>query len=364
MPALDMNNLTCPRCRRSGLVMTEAREDFYRNSAQASGLSAYCRPCTRAYRAERRGLAAAVGAVGEAATEVAAANVVVDAAAFAEFRFGVEIEASNIGIGRASEVVAAAVGGNLRLPDGRAWTVVPDGSVPGGCETVSPILTFADMDMLQKVVRAIRAAGGRADSNCGLHVHVGAEALSPRQLGGLATVAYECQDLVFQALRVANHRAGHTCKKLDVRRVVALAKSRTRESLNRAWYQSSRVQTATKYDSSRYHAINFNSYFLRGTAEFRFFNGTLHAGRVKAAVQLAVAMMAYAKRGGRAAVQTTVYPGSSNTEGVGTIAQLPVSRASMVALLDRIGLVAGEFDTARHHLLASWDEGDEGGAFN
>ena len=60
-----------------------------------------------------------------------------------------------------------------------------------------------------------------------------------------------------------------------------------------AWYGRS-GETPSRYHSSRYHGLNLNSLFFRGTLEFRYFNGTLHAGEVKAYVQLVLAIAAKA----------------------------------------------------------------------
>jgi len=46
----------------------------------------------------------------------------------------------------------------------------------------------------------------------------------------------------------------------------------------------SQGQSAWAFGSSRYHGLNFNSYFYRRTIEFRYFEGTTHAGKVKAYV--------------------------------------------------------------------------------
>ena len=40
----------------------------------------------------------------------------------------------------------------------------------------------SDIEMVQEVVRAIREAGARADSSCGIHVHVGFSEHTPASL--------------------------------------------------------------------------------------------------------------------------------------------------------------------------------------
>ena len=102
-------------------------------------------------------------------------------------RFGIEIET----IGRTREQVARAiqtvVGGTVHHPGcpacydpwhvtdtrGRTWKVMADSSLSADksrqAEVVSPILTYPDIPELQEVVRAVRRAGSRLDSSCGIH---------------------------------------------------------------------------------------------------------------------------------------------------------------------------------------------------
>ena len=41
-------------------------------------------------------------------------------------------------------------------------------------EVVSPVLGYDDIPQLQEVVRAIRRAGGKINSQCGIHIHIDA----------------------------------------------------------------------------------------------------------------------------------------------------------------------------------------------
>ena len=52
------------------------------------------------------------------------------------------------------------------------WKVVPDGSVTGGFEVVSPILRGTEgLEALKTLIIGLDDAGGRIDRRCGLHVH-------------------------------------------------------------------------------------------------------------------------------------------------------------------------------------------------
>jgi Putative amidoligase enzyme len=100
-------------------------------------------------------------------------------------KFGVEIETVRLPQTQIAATVAAALSGrvdaynprNVIDQQGRTWRVVADGSLSGAHngELVTPILTYDDLERLQTVVRALRAAGAKVDRTCGLHIHVGAE---------------------------------------------------------------------------------------------------------------------------------------------------------------------------------------------
>ena len=85
--------------------------------------------------------------------------------------FGIEIETVGLDRNRLAAAIKSVVGGQLAyagnavkvvMTDGRAWSVVPDGSLSGGSlsgEIVSPILGYADIETLQEIIRAVRKAG-------------------------------------------------------------------------------------------------------------------------------------------------------------------------------------------------------------
>ena len=94
--------------------------------------------------------------------------------------FGIEIETTGIGRERTAKAIAAYFGTTAQyrgrhlddwrvpMPDGRHWTVESDGSVTDpDAEVVSPVCRYEDIEMVQEVVRAIRAAGAKADAERG-----------------------------------------------------------------------------------------------------------------------------------------------------------------------------------------------------
>lgn len=105
---------------------------------------------------------------------------------------GVEIEMNNI-TRREAARLAAQYFGTGRYEDtarrngyftwsawdaqGREWKFQRDVSIAGPdsqkCEMVTPILTYADMETLQELIRVLRRAGAKSDATRGCGVHYG-----------------------------------------------------------------------------------------------------------------------------------------------------------------------------------------------
>lgn len=185
--------------------------------------------------------------------------------------FGVEIECVGLDMTQAIQALRAA---KISVHDGRAsWTVKTDCSVMDvefsspGVEVVSPILTGqAGLKEVQKVARALRKAGGRANSTCGLHVHVGARDLSPLHVQTIISryAAFEPMiDAILPTSRRNNQFALPMANLLSVRPDV----------LNTA----PSVANIANLLSTRYYRVNVLSYLRHGTLEFRQHSGSVEA---------------------------------------------------------------------------------------
>lgn len=235
-------------------------------------------------------------------------------AAMAELTFGVELETEGRSIRTIAEAIAAEllttppkhIGGHydkwtIQLADGREWTCMSDGSLlNGGCEIVSPICKLVDMEMVQAVVRAARNAGATVSSRCGMHVHIGG--LDAPAVARLAKNVAKDEDLFVEAFQVQGARLNHYCKRVNgdfLNRLNQVkANTITKEKLACIWYNddaaNSNYRARAHYDGSRYHGLNLHSFFYRGTVEFRYFEGTLHAGVVRANITFALGLAAQA----------------------------------------------------------------------
>ena len=283
--------------------------------------------------------------------------------------FGVEVEMTGITREQAAQALAEYFGTSVHYvgtyydawgatdPEGKEWKLMSDSSIraerktaggyePAGSgeyqvEMVTPKLTYAELPKLQECVRRVRKAGAKANSSCGIHVHVDAANHNRQSLKNLIGIMYSKEDILFKALQVNEGRAGRWCKKVRepmLRQARALSSDETPDltQLEQIWYEGN-VSNTEHYNWTRYYALNLHSVFYRGTVEWRCFNSTLHAGKVAAYVNLCLAMSAQA-----IAQRSTVMRKTHSDNELFTF------RVWLV----RLGLNGDEFKHTRDHLLA------------
>lgn len=281
-------------------------------------------------------------------------------------RFGVEIEMTGLTRAKAAAVIAGHfntaathIGGaydkySVRDCEGRAWNIVYDSSIdadssppirqgeeyPYRVEVVTPICRYDDIETIQEIIRELRHRGAMVNESCGIHIHVDATPHTPQSLRNISNIIAAKEDILYRALDV-DVRAEYYCQKTDLRFLDDLNRRRpkTMSELERIWYNGE-SRRDKHYDKSRYHGLNLHSVFSKGTIEFRLFNSTLHAGKVKAYIQLCLAISHQALTQKRASHTRTQ---SSN------------EKYTFRTWLLHLGLIGDEFKTARLHLLANLD---------
>ena len=294
--------------------------------------------------------------------------------------FGIEIEGNNITREKAAKTAAEYFGtGRYEYTarrngydswsawdaQGREWKFQKDVSIAGPdsqkCEAVSPILYYDDLELLQGLIRALRKAGMRSDyaRGCGVHVHIGGEGHTPQTIRNLVNIMAAHDQQIGRAIRIDAGRTGQYCRVVDHRFLDRLNREKptTMRKLEDIWYEgngSSWENRNAHYNSSRYHMLNLHATFTKGTIEFRLFqfadpadgkrNG-LHAGEMKAYIQLCLAMSQLAK------MVRTASPKPQQTDN---------EKYAMRCWMLRLGFIGDEFATAREILLrnmegnASW----------
>ncbi|WP_394845215.1 amidoligase family protein [Pendulispora brunnea] len=269
-------------------------------------------------------------------------------------RFGIEIEVANLSPRRLAMTIAAAVGGRIiggDAEDGfsvldrydRVWTAILDLSIVGteSGEVVSPILRYEDLAEVAVVVRAVAQAGGRTNRSTGIHVHVDSSRFDAASMTELVRLVYRHDRLIEYALRIDPFRRESYCKPVDATFVERLeARGATMADVKDAWYGRAFVWR-DRADPTRYHGLNLNSVFYRGTVELRHFNSTLDPNLVVAYVQFALALSARA-----------LSPGTEPTPRAPQELRFMTAKFDFRVFLLRLGLKGDEFAAARQALLA------------
>lgn len=274
--------------------------------------------------------------------------------------FGVEIELTGLTRKKASEIIADYfgtqsyyIGTNYKTygakdTQNREWKAMSDSSIyieskngqkAEAVEIVTPILKYNDIEDLQEIVRQLRHAGAIANSSCGIHIHIGAEKHTAKTLTNLVNIMTSKQDLIYKALAI-NPSREHYCRKLETKLSENLKKSKpqTLEKVADIWYDGYYDNRTAHYNSSRYHGLNLHSVFTKGTVEFRLFNSTTHAGKIKAYIQFCLAINHQALNQKSASAKVT---------------ETTNEKYTFRTWLLRLGLIGNEFKTARTHLLAN-----------
>ena len=282
---------------------------------------------------------------------------------------GVEVEMNNIARDKAAKIAAeffgtgryentAARNGYSTWSawdaDGREWKLQKDVSIAGPdsekCELVTPILTYADMELLQELIRQLRHAGAKSDATrgCGIHCHIGANGHTPQTLRNLANIMASHESLLADALNLDRGRMNRYCRTVEPGFLEQLNKKKpkTMAQLADIWYTSNGANYGRThhYNDSRYHMLNYHATFTHGTIEFRLFqfdapadgkqNG-LHAGQLKSYIQLCLALSQMAKE------VRTASPKEQQKEN---------PKYAMRTWLLRLGFIGDEFKTAREIL--------------
>lgn len=292
-------------------------------------------------------------------------------------KFGVEVEMYNITRAQAAVVVKKTLeawmhedyaidGPDVHLderrihPDGcwrtaEVWKIESDSSIQARnawerTELVSPVLTWEQMPLLQQIIRNLRAAGARSDPahQCGVHVHVDGAGHTARSLLNLTNIMASHEQLLIGSIGIAPARM-RWCQTVDQNFLLAV-NARAPQSLHDLeviWYstQTGYAHNVGHYDQTRYHMLNLHSFFEGKGVEFRLFQfdnfnpnapvgkkGGLHAGQLKAYVQLCLAMNYRALHTRAAKYQ----PLQSDNQ-----------RYTMRCWLLRLGFIGDEFATAR-----------------
>lgn len=281
--------------------------------------------------------------------------------------YGIEIEMTGLTRSHAAKAISAVLGNEpvhygssydkytVKDEKGRDWSIVYDGSIRCvnrngesaskrySVELNSPVLQYEDIPLLQRVVRALRKAGGLCNPSykCGTHIHISADDYTPQQIRNLVNIFASKEDFLWEALQVSSARQGY-CQKADKEFVEKLnrKKPKTMEEIADLWYNGDNYNRYRHYSDTRYRALNLHSFFQNGHYEIRCCNSSLHAGEVRSQIVLALAISN--------AAMTKKYCSPK-------VSQSDNMRYSFRVFLLNLGLIGDEYKNCRMHLLKHLD---------
>lgn len=292
-------------------------------------------------------------------------------------RFGVEVEFTGITREMAARAVQEVVGGTISGPrrdayytrtikdsQRRTWKVMRDSSISpkmnvGSAnpdeyrvEFVTPPLKYEDIETLQNIIRKFKEIGGVPHSSCGIHIHIDGANHTATSLRRMVNFMLSRQEIIYEALNIGARKdrwCRPICKKLYD--TMKKESNLTKDKAEQIWYSEANDNywggvNHNHYNETRYHALNLHSFFSKGTVEFRLFNSTLHAGRIKAYIQFCLAMSAWAIESNGKIVFRSV-SGYSADKKVTLMYHI---------LTNRLGLYGDEFKTCRLHMMKQLKE--------
>ena len=287
--------------------------------------------------------------------------------------FGVEVEMTGITREKAAKIVAEVLGSTPSSPSrncyqtrtiadqaNRKWKIMRDSSITPikndgsneysdeyRVEFVTPPLKYDDIELLQNIIRKLRENGAKSHRSCGIHIHVDGANHDAKSLRRLVNFMTSRQDLIYEALEIGD-RESSWCQKLNTNLLNEMKKDKnlSKEQAEQIWYSRANDGYSDginheHYNRTRYHGVNLHSYFSKGTVEFRLFNSTLHAGKIKAYIQVCLAVSAWAITSQDKIVFRSM---------AGYTAEKKVTIMRNI-LTNRLGLYGDEFKTCRLHLM-------------
>ena len=287
--------------------------------------------------------------------------------------FGVEVEMTGITREKAANIVAEVLGSTPSRPNSscyetrtiadqanRKWKIMRDSSITAirndesnepldeyKVEFVTPPLKYEDIELLQDIIRKLRENGAKSHSSCGIHIHVDGANHDAKSLRRLVNFMTSRQDLIYEALEIGD-RESSWCQKLNTNLLNEMKKDKnlSKEQAEQIWYSRANDGYSDginheHYNRTRYHGVNLHSYFSKGTVEFRLFNSTLHAGKIKAYIQFCLAVSAWAITSQDKIVFRSM-------DGYTAEKKVTIMRN---ILTNRLGLYGDEFKTCRLHLM-------------
>jgi hypothetical protein len=248
--------------------------------------------------------------------------------------FGIELELEGFDRDEAAPFIESMPRWNVNK-NVRDWKLEGDESLrDGGGEAISPVMTLEGgaEKQIRAVLERLQSMGGYAGRNCGLHIHIDGKVLGKEGLANLMKIALDNEQLIYKLSQNGNPEHRGTIKYAGYRHdeqyyyckpfgwylgdPFPMVHAKTPNAFRNAYYNAIPNRLEHKYprpylppvdsdepfvpdrhDYARYFGVNFNSYWYRGTIEFRLFDASADPEKVISSLKLVLSMIKTAVEG-------------------------------------------------------------------
>lgn len=165
------------------------------------------------------------------------------------------------------------------------YKMVSDSSIHGASpvEIVTPVLK--DLASLKVVCDSLAYVGARVNRSCGLHVHIGAESFTPRQVFNIAMNYDMCWSAICSFMPQSRRHNAY-CEKMKGYELSGI--------LN---HVNGTIMDMTYEVNDRYNAVNLKAYQRHRTIEFRQHSGTIEFEKISNWIKFITALVEFSRDG-------------------------------------------------------------------
>lgn len=157
-----------------------------------------------------------------------------------------------------------------------------------GLEVVSPPIT--DVDLITEVYHQMNDNGWSVDNSAGLHIHVDARDLTPKDFYKVLLLMTAIEPIMYGISDTYRFNVSGYCQPL----VSSYMRSDVRECLSQR-YDNITTMRQVLFTNDRYSALNFLAFNKHNTIEFRYFSPQTDAAEVINRVELVTRIVDFAK---------------------------------------------------------------------
>lgn len=166
------------------------------------------------------------------------------------------------------------------------WRIVYDGSIDSDGGTAREFVMRGGMQgdelyqSIDNLTSVLKYKDWYVNRSCGLHIHIDARDLSPRELSSVLKVAKMSESIIYKMMPPSRWN-GRWCRKIPLSLSEIDRMGLSEEHFVDSWYSAFDVRpTMEKYNDSRYCGVNMHSRIIHGSIEFRHHSGTLDPNKI------------------------------------------------------------------------------------